>query len=132
MQQQDDLTPGARGLEALLATMVPKTQVDPVAAALAAGRRLGRRRIRLWQSAFVLALAIGSALHVAPMLHEAPVSSSTTSQPLAAGRPLNVPSRPIFDRSLLMLQRVVNERGLDGLPVFRRPAVQSIHGNEIL
>ena len=131
-ERHDDIemNPADRELEAALRSLSPTrtTEVDPIAAAYAAGRRAARTQVRLWQSAAaaVLMIAVGSWLvptggggdrsRVAVTTPPETVAV-VTSAPVAAP-----PSR----HSVLMLQQTVRERGVDGLPETELPTIRNL------
>ena len=128
----DELTPAERELEAALKSLSPKqTQgVDPIAAAFAAGARSARSQVRLWQSAAaaVLLVAIGSWLIPAGgndrsrTVVVAPPPPETVA--VATSAPVALP--PPSSHSVLMLQQTVRDRGVDGLPETELPTIRNL------
>jgi hypothetical protein len=104
--------------------------VDPIAAAFTAGRRSSQRTLRVWQSAIaVMFLLAGGSwamrfTSVPPrpspaIVIQLPATSAPRAQ--AAG-----------EQTLIMLQRAVEDRGIDGLPASPLPSVHPIQMNDML
>ena len=147
-EQQDDLTPADRELEAALKSLSPSraTRIDPVAAAFAAGARSARRQLRFWQSAAaaVFLLAAGTWLvpfHRAadargptvattpPMLTTPPRPVDSIPATIATAPPTAVPVASPAEtsgHSLFVLERAVRENGLAGLPPTDLPSIQNL------
>jgi len=134
MQEQNGLNPAQRELEAALEAMIPTiTRADPIAAAFTAGTKLGRRRARFWQTVTAITLAVGIGIHFAPITHNyVPASSSEVHGTTALLQPPSAPTRRWLDQSLLMLQKAVDNSGVDALPAPRPAPVRAIGGSEIL
>ena len=135
-EENDDLTPADRELEAALKSLAPSrtTGIDPVAAAFAAGSRATRRQLHFWQAtaAAVLLIAIGS--WVIPLGRDGHRPSS-----VIATAPLSMPpdiavataQSPPPSHSLIMLEEAVRANGVDGLPATELPTVQNLRVSDL-
>jgi hypothetical protein len=125
--ENDELTPAERELEAALSSLKPTgAQVDPVAAAFEAGGRAARRRVHVWQSATAapLLLAIGGWLMpLSQPVHRsvAPALVTTTPQSVAPPSPIN----------LVALERAIRDQGVDALPRTPFPASHALHSSDL-
>jgi hypothetical protein len=129
--EHDGLNAGNAGLESALKSLVPvaAAKVDPLAAAFAAGRRSSRQTIRAWQSAaaVMFLLAGGSwAMRLATVL---PRPSAIVVELPATATPR---AQAAGDQTLIMLQRAVEDHGIDGLPASPLPSVRMIQMKDIL
>ena len=127
----DELTPAERELEAALKSLSPKQTpgVDPIAAAFAAGARSARTQVRLWQSAAaaVLLVAIGSWLIPAggnDRSRTVVVTPPPETVAVVTSAPVALP--PPSSHSVLMLQQTVRDRGVDGLPETELPTIRNL------
>jgi hypothetical protein len=131
--EQDNLSPADRELEAALKSLAPShaSRIDPVAAAFTAGSRAAQRQIRMWQSAVaaVLIVSIGSWLFPLDRDRTAPatapervVMSSSTPAP---------PPNALARQSVVMLQHAMREKGVDGLPATELPTVRNLRISEL-
>jgi hypothetical protein len=129
MQEQDGLTPGERELELAMKSLSPAAaRIDPIAAALAAGRRSGRRQLRLWRAAAVFMLLIGVGSWLAPARRSAVVPPHDFSEPVVAFRP---PAEPLAAESVQALQEAMREKGPDGLPAANIPTVRILRAGDV-
>ena len=130
-ERHDDVEMSAadRELEAALRSLSPKrtTDVDPIAAAFAAGRQSARTQVRLWQfaAAAVLMIAIGSWLIPPGADRGSRVVVATAPETIATATSAPVVSPP-SGHSMLMLQQAVRERGVDGLPETELPTIRNL------
>jgi hypothetical protein len=130
MPEQDGLDGADREFEAALRSLSPTaSHIDPIAAAFSAGWQSARRQVRIWQYAAVALLMLSTGLYLIPRsaVEDARAtrvtSISLTSEP--------APVRP-SQQSLLMLQAVVRDRGVDAMPPTPLFDVQPIHSNGAL
>jgi hypothetical protein len=129
--EHEHLNADDAGLESALKSLTPRrAAVDPISAAFAAGRRSSQRTLRAWQSAAaaMLLLAGGSW---AMRLTTAP---SRTSPAVVVELPATSMPRAqaLGDQTLIMLQRAVDDSGIDGLPASPLPSVRPLHANDML
>ena len=122
-----DLTPADRELEAALKSLAPSrtTDIDPVAAAFAAGSRSARRQVRFWRSAAAAVLVIGIGSWLIPFdraPHPPPTLATVPPPPVVIAA---APPAPPGSHSLVALQHVVHEKGVDGLPTTEAPTVRN-------
>jgi hypothetical protein len=142
MPDDDDeprgLNPAQREVEGALRSLAPASaRVDPVAAAFDAGRRSTARQVQLWQSATVVLLLVGAGSWFIPAgrrgaglpTPEVPGSVAVIPAHLPAAQA--APVQPLPDESLLMLQQLVRDKGVDGLPAPRLPAVRPVRADEL-
>jgi len=127
----DEMNAADRELEAALKSLSPKrtTEVDPIAAAFAAGRRSARTQIRLWQSAAaaVLLVAIGSWLMPTGGGDRSRGVVISTAPPETLAVVTSAPVMPPRSgQSMLMLQQTVRDRGVDGLPETELPTIRNL------
>ena len=129
MSDQDELNPAERELEAALKSLTPRaTRLDPVAAAYSAGQRSARREVRGWRMATAAMALLGAGTWLFPV-----------AQNLLAEKQVRVPvvvavspeMRPVSEQSMVMLQRVVWDKGVDGLAPVQPAPTQDIHIDEI-
>lgn len=126
MQDQHDLTPAQRRLESALRSVAPSAaRVDSIAAAFSAGRQAARRRTRFWQSAAALLLLAAAGSWLAPT-RRAIVLPNDRSGPAVVEAQQLLPARRLSNQSLLVLQAVVREKGVDGLPAPDVSAAQNV------
>jgi hypothetical protein len=131
MQDQNGLTPDERELELAMKSLSPAAvRIDPISAAFAAGLRSGRRPMRLWRAAALFMLLIGAGSWLAPFRHPVVVQPHDHFEPAIA---LQTPAepRPLAAESVQMLQQIVSEKGLDGLPAANIPAVHILRVGDI-
>ena len=133
MQEQDELNAQRRELElALRSVVLTAARVDPVSAAFAAGMASGRRQIRFWRATAVIVLATGLAVRLLPGGHGgAPVSPHDRPGSVLVIRQQS-PEPPLPEQSVLMLQRTMEKRGVEGLPAARLCPVQTLHAGDVL
>jgi hypothetical protein len=124
MLEEDDLS----GFESSLRTLRPRAgQVDPIAAAFAAGQRTRERSRRRWQCGAAVALVLGLAAHL-PRL--ARTGQPGSPQPLVGSSGFVAPAQS--EQSLQFLQQTVQDRGVDALPMVRLPPLQAVRAHDIL
>jgi hypothetical protein len=138
-EEHDDLTPADRELEAALKSLSPARAagIDPIEAAFVAGGRAARRQMRVWQSAAAAALVIAIGSWMIPLGREAEVPPPPTiaSVPpssvvvVVATAPSAWPSPS--SHSLVTLQQVVHEKGVDGLPATELPTVGNLRISDL-
>jgi hypothetical protein len=138
--EQNDLTPADRELEAALKSLAPSraTRLDPVAAAFAAGSRSAQRQVRFWQSAAAAVVMIGVGSWLVPFGHRANVAPPpplvATSPPPAIAVATTAPPSPpasLASQSLVTLQHAVYENGVDGLPQTQLPTVRDLRVTDL-
>ena len=134
MQEPDGLNAAQREFERALRSVAPTAaQVDPVAAAFAAGKASGRRQMHFWRAAAVVALAIGIGIRLLPagrggavtLPHDRPGS-------IVVFQRESTPTAALPDQSVLMLQRALEKQGVEGLPAARLCPVQTLHAGDVL
>ena len=127
MQEQDGLNPADQEFEAALGSLAPtNVRVDAIAAAFAAGRRSGRRQLRIWQAAATLLLVGGSVWfaagpHVGQMV-------TPVAVPQFVSRPMRT-TEPFSNQSIAALQAVVNAHGLQAIPVVHIPSAEPVRAD---
>jgi hypothetical protein len=98
-------------------------RLDAISAAVAAGRRIERRRTRLWHGTSgliaVLCVAIwfDTGNHVVPSIQSPPQWTSSAKTVI----------EPLPEESVAGLQAAVELHGLAGLPPLDRPADKPVH-----
>ena len=129
MSDQYELNPAEQELEAALKSLAPKAaRLDPVAAAYSAGQRSARRETRRWR----VATAAMALLVVASWLF--PAGQSWLAERHLRGPVVVAVSpemRPVSEQSMVMLQRVVWEKGVDGLSPVQPAPTKVLHIDEI-
>jgi hypothetical protein len=114
-------------LESALRSLSPAAaRIDPISAAFTAGRRLGRRQIRIWQSA-ALILLVGAASWIMTIGHRPGIQVRERFEATTAPRADEELSQAPAAESLLALQEIAKDKGLDALPSANLPAVQAIN-----
>jgi hypothetical protein len=127
----ENVNPEHLELETALMTIAPcAARLDPVAAAFEAGRRSQRRQANLWRSAAAALLLAGLALWMFPNRVVPPAQQDRTGSTIAS-RQSTAPAEPLADQSLLMLQAVVREGGLDRLPTADPPPVRAFRPGDL-
>jgi hypothetical protein len=120
--QPRGLNSAQREVEGALRSLAPaNASVDPVAAAFDAGRHSTRGQVRMWRSAAAVLLLIGAGSWLVPTGRRGaevtpPVSPGSSSFVIHTRPQRTVPTQPLADESLLMLEQVVRDKGMDGLP----------------
>jgi hypothetical protein len=132
------LNPAQREVEGALRSLAPApARVDPVAAAFNAGRRSAGRQVHLWRSAAAFLLLLSAGSWLVPLSRK---GSSGVTPPEPAGSLAVIPTRsqvpptpaqPLPEESLIMLQQAVRDKGLDGLPAPRLPAVREVGAGDL-
>jgi hypothetical protein len=129
MSDQDELNPAERELEAALKALAPKTmRLDPVAAAYSAGQRSARGEVRRWRMATAAVALLGAGTWLLPVgqywTHRIDVGV-----PVAA---VMLPEiQPVSAQSMVMLQKAVWEKGVDGLAPVQLAPTKVLHIDEI-
>jgi hypothetical protein len=132
MQYEDDgLIAGDSGFESALKSVMPiAAKVDPIAAAFAAGRRSSQRTLRAWQSAAAAMFLLAGGSWAMRFATVPPRTSSAVVAELPA---TSAPrTQAPGEQTLIMLQRAVDDRGIDGLPASPLPSVRPIQMNGML
>jgi hypothetical protein len=129
MSDQDELDPAERELEAALKTLTPRAaRLDPVAAAYSAGQRSARREVRRWRVATAAMALLGVATWLPP-------AGQYWTSKMELGVPITVAVSPemgpVPEQSVVMLQKVVWEKGVDGLTPVQPAPSKDIHIDEI-
>jgi hypothetical protein len=126
-------------VESALRSLAPAAaNVDPVAAAFDAGRRSAGRQVRWWRSAAAVLLLLGAGSWMIPFAHREtdvtrPESPGGSTLVMHKQPKTPAPVQPLPDESLLMLEQVVREKGVDGLPApLRLPAVRPVAAGDKL
>ena len=125
--QLPDLNPADRELEAALKSLSPArtAQIDPLAAAFAAGARSTRTQVRLWQSAAAAVLLVALGSWFMPSGERANTVVTMPPEMIAVATSAPVTSPP-SGHTMLMLQHTVRERGVDGLPETDLPTIRNL------
>lgn len=122
MQDETPLTPAQKVFEETLRSTTPSAaRLDPLAAAFAAGRKSGQHQVQLWRSTTAVAILLGVGALFLPAGHPHTNPPAEFRGPVVAA---SYEPAPVSDQSLIALQEAVRERGLDGLPTVRTPAVR--------
>jgi hypothetical protein len=130
MSDQDELNPAELEFEAALKSLSPAaTRLDPVSAAYEAGRRSVRSQVRVWQAAAAVLTLVGAGSWLLP-----------SGQQLVAVEKVRVPtvvavsreSAPISEQSMMMLQKAIWEKGVDGMSPVQLAPTKVIHVDEII
>lgn len=131
MSEENRMNARAEEFEAALKLLAPRTaRVDPVAAAFAAGNAMGRRQLRIWQSAAAVLLIAASAAWLVPDANRGVVRSPHgESSTLAVDRFIR--EQPPAEQSVLMLRRSIEEKGVDGLPAENVPAIRVVRASDL-
>jgi hypothetical protein len=129
MSDQNELNPAERELEAALKSLTPRAaRLDPVAAAYSAGQRSARREVRRWRVATGAMALLGAGTWLLP----AGQNLLTEKQ---AGAPVVVAVSqevgPVSEQSMVMLQKAVWEKGVDGLTPVQLSPTKVMHIDEI-
>jgi len=132
MQEPNRLNDEQRELESALRSLAPAAAgIDPIAAAFAAGRRSGGGQIRAWRSVAVLTLLIAGMGWAISIGHKAALAPRELTENTTALRSPEIPAEAPAPESLLALQEIVREKGLDALPSASIPSVQVVNiGNQ--
>jgi hypothetical protein len=128
MFEQSELNPADRELEASLKSLTPKAaHIDPVAAAYCAGQRSARREIRRWRIAAAVIALVGAGSWVVP------VGQRSMGGNHAADIVVHPPEiRALPEQSMINLQRVVWEKGVDGLAPVQPAPTKGIRFDEVI
>jgi hypothetical protein len=129
MSDQDELNPAERELEAALKSLTPRaTRLDPVAAAYSAGQRSARREVRGWRIATAAMALLGAGTWLLP-------AGQYWTHKIELGVPVAVTvppeMRPVSEQSMVMLQKAVWEKGVDGLAPVQLAPTRVMHIDEI-
>ena len=123
-------------LERVFRSVAPASaKIDPIAAAWDAGRRVARREVRIWKAAAAFTLLAGMGTgwisHVNYPPDAVPKLSGTWVElPAQPPRRSDASISPVSNQSLLMLQRVIQEKGVEGLPQPAMSPARSIKGDD--
>ena len=129
MSDQDELNPAERELEAALKSLTPTaTRLDPVAAAYCAGQRSARREVRRWRVATAAVALLGAGTWLLPMGQNFSGEKQVLIPVTAA---LSPEMRPVPDQSMIVLRKVVWEKGVDGLTPVQLAPTKVMHIDEI-
>ena len=129
MSEQDELNPVERELEAAFKSLTPKAaRLDPIAAAYDAGQLSARRQVRRWRVATAAMAILGAGTWLLPVAQSS-LAEKEVRGPVVAAAPAE--ARPVSQQSMIMLQRVVWEKGMEGLTPVQLAPVEAVHINEI-
>jgi hypothetical protein len=129
MSDQDELNPAERELEAALKSLTPRaTRLDPAAAAYSAGHLSARREVRRWRVATAAMALLGAGTWLFPVGQNFWNEKQARVPVVVAVSP---EMRPVSEQSMVMLQRVVWEKGVDGLAPVQPAPTKNIHIDEI-
>ena len=113
MSEEDELNPVERELEAALKSLRPRaTRLDPVAAAYCAGQQSAHREVRRWRVATAAVALLGAGTWLLPMGQNLSRQKRVLVPVVAAVSP---EMRPVPDQSLIVLRKIVWEKGVDNL-----------------
>jgi hypothetical protein len=129
MSDQNELNPAERELEAALRSLTPTaSRLDPIAAAYCAGQRSARGEVRRWRVATAAAVLLGAGTWLLPV-----------GQNLFADKQVRVPVMAVIspdmrppDQSMIVLRKIVWEKGVDGLAPVQLAPTKAMHINEIV
>lgn len=128
MFEQDELNPPDREFEAALKSLTPKAaRIDPVAAAFSAGQRSALREVRGWRIATAVMAIVGAGSWVLPA--EQNFFGDKRAAVIVAHSP---EMRGVSEQSMINLQKVVWEKGVEGLTPVQLAPTKSIHIDEII
>jgi hypothetical protein len=132
MQEPNGLNDEQRELESALRSLSPAAaRIDPIAAAFNAGHRSSGHQLRIWRSAAALILLIAVASRLMPSGHNTDIQPHELTESTIALRSPQLLPEPAAPQSLMVLQQIVRERGLDALPPVNLPGVQVISTGNI-
>jgi hypothetical protein len=130
MSDQDELNPAERELEAALRSLTPTaTRLDPISAAYSAGRRSARSEVRRWRFATAAVALLGAGTWLLPVGQNLSGEKQVHVPVIAA---LSPEMRPVPDQSMIVLRKIVWEKGVDGLAPVRLAPTKTMHINEII
>jgi hypothetical protein len=129
MSDQDELNPGERELESALKSLTPRaSRLDPVAAAYTAGQRSARREVRRWRVATAAIALVGVATWLLPA---GQIGTNRMHLVAPVGVAASPEMAPVSEQSMVMLQKTVWEKGVDGLTPVQLAPTQVMHIDEI-
>jgi hypothetical protein len=129
MSDQDELNPAERELEAALKSLTPRAaRLDPVAAAYSAGQRSARREVRRWRVATAAMALLGAGTLLLPMGQNLLTEKQVRVPVVVAVSP---EMRPVSEQSMVMLQKTVWEKGVDGLTPVQLAPTKVMHIDEV-
>jgi len=134
MSEEDRIDPWQGELEMALKSIAPASaKLDPVGAAFVAGSKTARRKVHAWQSISAVLLLAGSAGWVVPVYRTAAVhpTDAGSSVLVAQHAPEPFTAQPPAEQSVVMLRRVVEEKGINALPPENLPDVQVIRASDL-
>jgi hypothetical protein len=130
MSDQDELNPAERELEAALRLLTPTaTRLDPIAAAYSAGQRSARSEVRRWRVATATVALLGAGTWLLPAGRNLSGEKQVYMAVVAAVSP---EMRPVPDQSMIVLRKIVWEKGVDGLAPVQLAPTKAMHINEII
>ena len=130
MSEQDELNPADRELEAALKSLTPRaTRLDPVAAAYSAGQRSARGEVRRWRAAAAVIALLGAGTWLFPLGQSFWGEERAYVPAIATVSP---EMRPVSEQSMVMLQKAVWEKGVDGLAPVQLGPTKVIRVDEVL
>ena len=125
MSDQDELNPAERELEAALKSLTPRAaRLDPVAAAYSAGQLSARR----WRVATAAMALVGIAAWLPPAGKYWTIRQEVGVPVVVAVSP---EMRPVSEQSMVMLQKAMWEKGVDGLAPVQPAPTRVMHIDEI-
>jgi hypothetical protein len=133
MQSDDELEPGQSELAEALESLAPAgARLDPLAAAIEAGRRSVTTQLRLWQGTSVaVTLLCVVLLSVLQIRVQQSSPRSATIAPQLAMRHTNQPVESLSDLTELRLEQAALRGGLDALPPVDRARAPDIKASDI-
>lgn len=131
-----DVRPAASDVEAALRSLAPALgNVDPLAAAYAAGRTGRRRELFAWRAAAVVALGIGTVGWLNPANRggggDVVVHRDGPTTPVLASTPMSVTPPVAGAQSVLVMQRALTEGGLQALPAVPAPSILNLRNKDL-
>jgi hypothetical protein len=130
MSDEDELNLAERELEAALKSLTPRAaRLDPVAAAYSAGQLSAGRRLRRWRVATAVVALFGAGVWILPLGQNLLAEKQVRAPIVFAMSPHG---RPVAAQSMAMLQKVVWEKGVDGLTPVQLAPTKVIHIDEVL
>jgi hypothetical protein len=129
MSDQDKLNLAERELEAALKSLTPlPTRLDPVAAAYCAGQRSARREVQRWRFATAAVALLGAGTWLLPVGQDLSAEKQVPVRVVA----LSPEVRPVPDQSMIVLRKIVWEKGVDSLTPVQLAPTKAMHINEII
>jgi hypothetical protein len=129
MSDQVELNPAERELEGALKSLAPRAaRLNPVAAAYSAGQLSARREVQRWRVATVGMALLGAVTWLLPV-GQSLLGEKQVGGPVAVA--VSAERRPVSEQSMVMLQKAVWEKGVDGLIPVQLAPTKVIHIEEI-